>query len=234
MELGNPEASRMSFAEHYHELACRVVRVTGSVLIAFGITSYFPNQCDSAFSAITGRLAGTTPIPSQIVFDRWIWAAAVSFLIGFCQLIRHLSAYVGPGLYAEELYQLRVTRRWLYSAPVIALLMPGIALRAACFSSSILTVVSIFDPKLLVIRVLISSLVTASFLNLPRKRVALGPVFFVGALSIVWAVPDHVYLTALATGVELAAVLFLLSVITTSNLFGRLYAPETTSKESLG
>lgn len=83
------------------------------------------------------------------------------------------------------------------------------------------------------VRILLSSLVTASFLNLPRKRAALAPTFFVGALVSVWIVPDDVYLTVLAAAVEIAAVVFLLSVITVSNLFARLYAPNTKSKEEL-
>ncbi len=49
----------------------------------------------------------------------------------------------------------------------------------------------------------------------------------------VWIVPDDVYLTVLAAAVEIAAVVFLLSVITVSNLFARLYAPNTKSKEEL-
>src|SRR5258708_11595617 len=109
MESENPEATRMSFAEHYHELAARVIRVTGPVLIAFGIASGFSDRCDSAFYALIGRLTGVPRAAPLIVFDRWMWASAVAFLIGFCQLVRHLSAFVEPGLHTEELYQFRVT-----------------------------------------------------------------------------------------------------------------------------
>ncbi len=93
----------MTFAEHYHELASRVFRITGTVLIAFSIASGFPDQCDSAFYALIGRLAGAPRAAPLIVFVRWMWAAAVAFLIGFWQLVRQLSACVEPGLYTEEI-----------------------------------------------------------------------------------------------------------------------------------
>ena len=216
----------MTFEEHYAELAARLLRISLTVLVTFLLTGFLWKIATSLFYSITLAISGGSLEPMKDTpSDRWLWAAFFAFLAGFYSVVRHVMAFVEPGLYPDERKVLRVSRLWLYISLLLSITLPGIIVRLSGIFSFVSSVAILLDMKALVIRCLLSALLTTCFLTIPRSRNSLTPIFFVLTIPLIWLAPDHFMFTVVVGIVELSVPAFIFSFAILLNLSERLRGP---------
>lgn len=228
------EDLRMSFTEHYAELVARFFRITFAILSVFFVTVFLWKVAASFFYLFTSVIGGSSLNSiKDTPFNRWLWAAFFASLVGFSRFVSHMMLFIEPGLYADERRVLNVTRRWLYISLVIAVILPGLIVRLSNHSSLVTSIALALDLKGIVIRFLLSAVLTACFLNIPRSRLPLKTGFFLIIIPLIWLAPDHFIFTVVAGIIELSAIVFIVSYTILFNLNARARNDEQSNSSLL-